>query len=330
MVAETIEQRIDALTAGQRLQAAREARNIERADVARWLKLDQKFIKAIEEGDAEHLPGPVFIAGYIRSYAKLVNLPPDQLVREFTKSHVDALPKITRLPRPAPGKMGKVSEFLPKRFSIAAESYSANAKKFVMVSGATIFMAVLGLIAVLLGDKETEVVVLEEQAVETVSPSLAPPDALPLDPQGGAAALEPAPAALLEAEESVPERITVPLELKKLERGDPGVVTRLDEAGLSTYDDLPKENIEMHFRANSWVDIRDSTGRRLIQSMGVAGATKEVRGVAPFQVLIGYGPGVEIVYNGQPFDFSQYQGKQAVVRFTLNAAGGKPGDSAQN
>jgi hypothetical protein len=34
-------------------------------------------------------------------------------------------------------------------------------------------------------------------------------------------------------------------------------------------------------------------------------------------VLIGYGPGVELTYNGKPYDFSQHQGKQEVARFTI-------------
>jgi hypothetical protein len=114
------------------------------------------------------------------------------------------------------------------------------------------------------------------------------------------------------------------LELKKLERSDPGVVTTLDEQGLSTYANLPKENIEVRFTADSWVEVRDATGRRLIRSLGLAGATKEVKGVAPFQVLIGYGPGVELDYNGEPFDFSKYQGRQEVARFTLETPEKQP------
>ena len=327
MVAETVEQH-DELTAGRRLQAAREERKIERSEVARWLKLDEKFIKAIEEDDEEHLPQPVFIAGYIRSYAKLVNLPPDQLVEEFTKTHGISSPKITRLPEPVPGRMGKVAESLPRHFRVAAESYTANAKKFVLASAATLVLVVVGGIAVFMGEKDNEIVALDSQPMEAVT--AVAPETIPsasdqqassaATPSGDATASSQAATSAPTPEEAVvPERITVPLELRKLERGDPGFVASLDEGGLSTYADLPKETIEIRFSADSWVDIRDATGRRIIRSMGVAGATKEVQGVAPFQVLIGYGPGVQMIYNGQPFDFSKYQGKQEVARFTLNA-----------
>ena len=342
MVAESVEH-IEELTAGQRLQAAREARNIERSEVARWLKLDEKYIRAIEEDDEEHLPGPVFIAGYIRNYAKLVNLSPDQLVEEFTKTHEPETPKIDKLPEPVPGRMGKVAESLPKHFSIAANSHPASVKRFVMLSMAIFVMGVVSWIVVFTGEDEAEIASLDESPMVS-PPARAVPTPTSVVPQEiPTTAVEPGAATSAEqnvaskpkqpesqsAQIQPPERITVPLELKKLERGDPGVVTALDEQGLSTYADLPKENIAVHFTADSWVEVRDATGKRLIRSLGVAGATKEVRGVAPFQVLIGYGPGVELSYNGEPFDFSKYQGRQEVARFTLNATDEAPNNKSQ-
>jgi len=72
----------------------------------------------------------------------------------------------------------------------------------------------------------------------------------------------------------------------------------------------------INFSADSWVDIRDATGERLIRRLGLAGMSKGVSGVAPFQVLIGYGPGVSITYNGKPYSFANYQGKR-VARFII-------------
>jgi cytoskeleton protein RodZ len=334
MVAESVEH-LEALTAGRRLEAARKERNIERSEVARWLKLDEKYIRAIEEDDEEHLPSPVFIAGYIRNYAKLVHLSPDQLVQEFTKTHEPATPKIDKLPEPVPGRMGRIAESLPKHFSIAANSHPASVKRFVTLSVAIFVLGVVSWIVVFTGGDETEIASLDESPVASAPELSAAPQAASVEtpspevtqiqsPQRAQdVSAQSKPQFITESKpqsaDAQPERITVPLELKKLERGDPGVVTALDEKGLSTYADLPKENIEVHFNADSWVDIRDATGRRLIRSLGVAGATKEVEGVAPFQVLIGYGPGVELNYNGEPFDFSKFQGKQEVARFTLNS-----------
>jgi cytoskeleton protein RodZ len=332
MVAESVEH-IEELTAGQRLQAAREEHNIQRSEVARWLKLDEKYIRAIEEDDEEHLPGPVFIAGYIRNYAKLVHLSPDQLVQEFTKTHEPETPKIDPLPEPVPGRMGKVAESLPRHFRIAANSHPANVKRFAMLSAAILVIGVVSWIVAITGNDEAEIASLDESPMVSTPPgSGAPSQAASQPAESQTAVFSQLPQseqavkqqAEPKAAEAEPERVTIPLELKKLERSDPGVVTTLDEQGLSTYANLPKENIEVRFTADSWVEVRDATGRRLIRSLGLAGATKEVKGVAPFQVLIGYGPGVELDYNGEPFDFSKYQGRQEVARFTLETPEKQP------
>lgn len=348
MVAETVEQHIEELTAGQRLQAAREAHNIERSEVARWLKLDEKFIKAIEEGDEEHLPEPVFIAGYIRSYAKLVDVSPDQLVEEFTKSHNVASPKITKLPEPVSGRMGKVAESLPKRFSVAANSHPANVKWFVMISAAFFVVGVVSWITVFVGKNESEIAALEEKPIITTLPGtpIQTPEASGDQPDSTASVVSDVTQSVVspsdsgssksaassenKADKPQPKRITVPLQLKKLERSDPGVVAVMGEEELTSLANVPKDNIAVRFTADSWVDIRDATGKRLIRSLGVAGATKKVEGVAPFQVLIGYGPGVELTYNGEPFDFSKYQGKQEVARFTLNPTDNEQKNSDSN
>ena len=328
MAVETVaEHEIEDLTAGQRLKAAREAHQLDRNEIARWLKLDEKFIKAIEEDDEEHLPQPVFIAGYIRSYAKLVDLPSDQLVKEFNKTHQIPEPKITKPPEAVPGRMSKVAESLPKRFSVAANSHPAKVKWMVMGSLGIFAVGVIGWAVVLLKGSNPEIAALKEPQNISTLPSPTNSGAAPsadvdnnslvadnANPQTEATEAGSQP-------EQVPKRITVPLPLNKLplskkERSDPGVVSALAEEQLATNQRL--ENIALHFSADSWVDIRDATGKRLLRSLGVAGATKEVQGVAPFQVLIGYGPGVELKYNGEPYDFSQHQGKQEVARFTLN------------
>jgi cytoskeleton protein RodZ len=314
MVVETLEERVESVSAGQRLKAAREAHNLDRTEIARWLKLDEKFIKAIEEDDEENLPQPVFIAGYIRSYAKLVDLPSDQLVKEFTRSHHVFTPKIAKPPEaPVPGHLNKVAESLPKRFSVAAHSHPAKVKWFVTASLAIFVVGAVSWMAVFLKGSGPQVAALNEPQ------NIALPAPLPAEttdqPHGAAAAGD----GQLQADIEPPKRITVPLQLAPLdkkERADPGVVAALGDEQVATKERL--ENIAMHFNADSWVEIRDATGKRLIRSLGVAGATKEVKGVAPFQVLIGYGPGVELTYNGEPYDFSQHQGKQQVARFTLN------------
>lgn len=71
---------------GNLLAAARQAQNLSVAEVARQLKLTVHQVEALEAGEYEKLPGPVFVRGFIRNYARFVNLDPEQLVRMAAKN----------------------------------------------------------------------------------------------------------------------------------------------------------------------------------------------------------------------------------------------------
>lgn len=79
---------------GARLAEARAALKLSAGDVARQLKLSVAQVEALEGGQFDSLPGPVFVRGFIRNYARLVKLDPDELLR--TSAH--SLPQ--QAPRP--------------------------------------------------------------------------------------------------------------------------------------------------------------------------------------------------------------------------------------
>ena len=68
---------------GARLRAARNQCNLQIEQVARELHLDARVITAIENDDQTALPEPIFVQGYLRSYARLVGLPADEMVRRY-------------------------------------------------------------------------------------------------------------------------------------------------------------------------------------------------------------------------------------------------------
>jgi cytoskeleton protein RodZ len=65
---------------GQRLREARETLNLSRQDVARKLRLDAGLIQALEDNNREALPAQTYLVGYLRSYARLLNLPADSII----------------------------------------------------------------------------------------------------------------------------------------------------------------------------------------------------------------------------------------------------------
>ncbi len=77
---------------GARLRDARIARKLKPEEVARALHLDVEVIRALESGDMAALPAPIFVQGYVRSYARLVGLPEAELMREYSRRHAEPPP----------------------------------------------------------------------------------------------------------------------------------------------------------------------------------------------------------------------------------------------
>src|SRR5262245_2872697 len=85
--------------AGTLLGAAREAQNLTVAEVARHLKLSVHQVEALEAGEYHRLPGPVFVRGFIRNYARLLKIDPEQLL-----SAAESLPQVEQRPAAPPSQ----------------------------------------------------------------------------------------------------------------------------------------------------------------------------------------------------------------------------------
>ncbi len=72
--------RLPGAAAGALLGAAREASGLSIDAVAQQLKLAPRQVRALEAGEFSHLPGRTFVRGFIRSYARLVRLDPEQVL----------------------------------------------------------------------------------------------------------------------------------------------------------------------------------------------------------------------------------------------------------
>jgi len=74
---------------GAMLRAAREQRQLSVDEVAHELRLAPDIIVALEAGDFESLGPAVFVRGYLRNYAKLLELAPQKVLDEFPVAHVE-------------------------------------------------------------------------------------------------------------------------------------------------------------------------------------------------------------------------------------------------
>ena len=106
------------LLPGRRLRDGREQAGLTEEQVARKLHMSVTFVRAIEADDYERLPEAAFIKGYMRNYARLVDVPADEVANLFQQMiEEDDRPESERSeeqsPRANKGKHGYLAWLVP-------------------------------------------------------------------------------------------------------------------------------------------------------------------------------------------------------------------------
>jgi cytoskeleton protein RodZ len=65
------------------LRQAREQRGLSVQDVAQKTRISVRWVQALEDARLDGLPAEVFVAGYLRSYARAVGLPGQDLMERY-------------------------------------------------------------------------------------------------------------------------------------------------------------------------------------------------------------------------------------------------------
>lgn len=321
---------------GKRLIAAREANGLSREDVASQLRLNVRLITALEEDDYDALPGQTFISGYLRSYARLLDLPEDSFVAPVLDSYQPPLVQPSR-----------------KSKEISSSDGIARLATYLIIGVmiASVSMWWLG--------RQEEIEPQTEQAETEGDGPHAMKRASDLVEDPGFAELQaeqpisepgdeqapglPDTAAMMENETSAqqaPAELAVAAEEKQAEAVEISDRTEPVDQAASVptvaansvapdqpvlppppplTESMPQSKLELRFDADSWTEVKDNAGRELLYRLINEGEVLVVRGEAPFHVFLGYAPGVRVYYNGELFEHSAFQ-RQDVARFRVGRA----------
>lgn len=86
---------MDHVDFGKYLSQQRELRGMSREDISRETKIPPSLIAALEEGQMERLPARIFVLNYIRAYAHVIGLAPEEAVLRY-----EEVDKATPAPSP--------------------------------------------------------------------------------------------------------------------------------------------------------------------------------------------------------------------------------------
>jgi transcriptional regulator with XRE-family HTH domain len=82
------------------LRAARERAGLGIEDVSARTRINPTFLQAIERGEFERLPGDFYTRAFLRTYARELDLSPDDVVRDYRAQQAEAQPQpVAPLPR---------------------------------------------------------------------------------------------------------------------------------------------------------------------------------------------------------------------------------------
>ncbi|NOX75478.1 MAG: DUF4115 domain-containing protein [Gammaproteobacteria bacterium] len=308
------------LTPGERLKQAREVLDLSSQAVSEQLYLDLRVIEALERGELENIGAPVFVNGYLRAYARLVGLPEADIVSGCTGEPATQAPVVEPCGISATRDYGRVPLGLSARMSVRGRGRN-GARTFIIA--AVVPVLLFGVYGLWKGDapSQPEQVSIDPQNDAINIGKLALPE---LDSRAKmSTGVEPLASEEPSASEgpSASEKPSIDNEPARptIAQGDTGSDMANDSHDVGIADPA-MARLELEFSEDSWIEITDARGKRLMFHLGKAGTRPTVRGVPPFEVKLGYLPGVRVIYNGEFYDLSRFEGRRQ-ARFRVGARG---------
>lgn len=272
------------------LAAGRNAAGMTLADAARHLKLSPWQVEALEAGNYARLPGPVFVRGFIRNYARLLKIDPAPLLAEIASqaaaAQVVEQAVVASEAIPFPGQQS----FNWRPYGIAG----------------------VVIVALLVGyeffgeDAAPENV--DTHAVELPAPKIVAEAAAPAEP-----AENPQPSVATPVSPPAPrvEPAVAPAPAPVAATAAPvGAAPAAIERGPND------QTVRMMFTRESWVEVRDARGRIVFSQLNAAGTSQAVSAAPPLRLVVGNASGVRLLHNDRLIDLAPYT-QVDVARLTL-------------
>lgn len=190
---------------GQRLRHAREAAGLSVRDVSDHIRVRVALLEALEGGNREELPADVFVRGFVKSYARVVGIDPEEFRGDMEKAL--GIP-VTAPAQASTGSLGRPLPSIPTLKANKPHPYTVSGRAKGRVAFAVVLVVILGLILVtryLSRDETADVQVASEPPIRSTpaTGNQNPPDSgAALSAGGDTAGLERAESPV-EAEEGV-------------------------------------------------------------------------------------------------------------------------------
>ena len=280
---EVTDQKPEAISYGKMLSIGREKQGLSIKEIASRMKLQPEIITALESEDRDSLPAPIYVRGYIRSYARILKLDEEYLISLYNTN------------------AGKAPELLPE----VKHTQIRSSDKPVKV---TTYMVSFGLVLLLLAWWQSHYVINNKTDRDSTY------DVNVYTDHGGALNYD--------YEIIIHPDTPFINQIDYDENGMPVQATSMAEVQTDTMELTGTEasitdHLILIIEKDSWIDISNADNQKVYLGTAKAGETINLDGKAPFKVVLGYAPGVKVSFNGKPFDTGPFT-DAGVARFVLS------------
>lgn len=273
---------------GARLRRAREMRQMTIDDVALALKLGPRQVEALENGNWHGLPGHTFIRGFVRNYARALQIDAGPLMDQLDDT----------LEKPAD------SLNVPAGRPATMPSGQQRRNRPLILAG-LVFVVLAVLAYALLPD---DLSALRERVQGSID-SVARKEPAPAPSTGSPAATPAASSEPVFPPGSTQHQVMNPQAHAPAEMAP----APLAAPAAARTDDAP---LRFVFTGESWVEVRNRDNKVVFTQVGAAGSEQAVAGAGPLSLVIGYAPGVKLFWRGQAVDLAPHT-KGEVARLVL-------------
>ena len=286
---------------GEMLRAARLAHDLTLEQLSTELRIEAKQLKALEENRFEQIGVPVFVKGYLKQYGLRLGIDVRELLALYHKQTTLADVEVQ------PSRSIKLHD------ERQITSWVVLAIVLVLVVVLAYWWWTGGNLGSLAtrsapaGTAATAPAAIERTTQPGVQPVEQTPAAAP-SPVVSDAAVPANPASATPA----------PLDATAVAGGivEPG---RDGDDGLAaTVAAMP---LELTFAAESWAEVTDARGERLLFGLTPAGRNVTLQGAPPFAVVLGNAAAVQIIVDGEPYVIPTTGREGELARFSVNVAG---------
>lgn len=302
-------------TPGQLLRLQREKIGLSAEDIAKRIHLDIKIIEAIEADSEDDLPSAIYVRGYLRSYAKTIDVDADKVIELYNNATPPTLPDI--LPEVKPPTQVSSNDKPVKAFTYLLTLglvlllliwYQSN---FVVEVNTEKEEDINANSTAEINDVDIDYEVIIHDNTSWQSPNVSQEETLQPKPEPEP---EQEPAEILETTEE-----NGLLKLQSFNEEQTIEISTIESIEFEAYEEAittGNDTIVMKLSDDSWIEILDKDNNKTFFDLAKAGKTYTLKGNAPFEVLLGFAEGVNLTFNEGTVDFKSHI-KNGIARFTL-------------